>query len=192
MRPHDPTSEPAGISRREAMRRAALLAGVAVSPAWWTAVDRVRPLAQTAHLPAAQAATVRAMADRLLPRTDTPGASDVGVPAFIDLLYGEFMTDTERTLLTDGLEAVDAAGRAASGAAFSTLPAAQQDRVLRTLAQAEEGQPGGFFRLFRSATILGYFTSEEVGRNVLHYDPIPGRYDACVPIAEVGNRNWTT
>jgi hypothetical protein len=40
--------------------------------------------------------------------------------------------------------------------------------------------------------VFGYFTSEQVGRNVLHYDPVPGRYDACVPIDEVGRRNWTT
>ena len=26
--------------------------------------------------------------------------------------------------------------------------------------------------------MLGYFTSEQVGSNVLHYDPVPGRYDA--------------
>jgi hypothetical protein len=40
--------------------------------------------------------------------------------------------------------------------------------------------------------VLGYFTSEQVGRNVLLYDPVPGRYDGCVPIDQVGRRNWTT
>jgi tRNA-dihydrouridine synthase B len=32
-----------------------------------------------------------AIADRILPRTSTPGARGVGVPAFIDRLYGEFI-----------------------------------------------------------------------------------------------------
>ena len=63
--------------------------------------------------------------------------------------------------------------------------------MLRTIARAEEGTPAGFFRLIRSATILGYFTSEEVGRKVLHYDPVPGRYEGCIPIDQVGRRNWT-
>jgi hypothetical protein len=40
--------------------------------------------------------------------------------------------------------------------------------------------------------ILGYFTSEQVGRHVLHYDPVPGRYESCIPIEQVGNRNWNT
>ena len=64
--------------------------------------------------------------------------------------------------------------------------------MLRAIAAAEEGKEQGFFRLIRSATVLGYFTSEEVGRKVLNYNPVPGRYDACIPIEQVGRRNWTT
>jgi gluconate 2-dehydrogenase gamma chain len=181
-----------GISRREVIRRAALAAGVVLSPAWLSSIDGARVSAQTTALSANHLALAGAVADRILPRTDTPGASDVGVPAFINLLFGEFMSDTERATLTEGLDRVDAASRSAHGAGFTTVTTDQQDAVLRTIARAEQAQPQGFFRLIRSATILGYFTSEQVGRNVLHYDPIPGRYDACVPLSEVGNRNWTT
>jgi len=190
-----PSTEPtatSGISRREAIRRAALLAGVIVAPEWLMAVDQAAaPVAQGPRLTPAHAAIAGAIADRILPRTDTPGAADVGVPAFIDRLYGEFMTAAERQMLTDGLNAVDAAAASAHGSGFSTLTADRQDVLLRTIARAEEGKPQGFFRLIRSATILGYFTSEEVGRKVLHYDPVPGRYDGCVPIDQVGRRNWT-
>jgi gluconate 2-dehydrogenase gamma chain len=189
--PTESTATP-GISRREAIRRAALFYGVVVSSEWLTAAEQARPAAPASHLTPAHRAIAGAVADRILPRTDTPGAADVGVPAFIDLLYGDFMTPAERQMLTEGLNAVDAAARSAHGAAFSTLTTDRQDALLRTIAHAEEGKPQGFFRLIRSATILGYFTSEQVGRNVLHYDPVPGRYDACVPIDQVGRRNWTT
>jgi hypothetical protein len=130
--------------------------------------------------------------ERIIPRTDTPGAADVGVPAFIDLLYGEFMTDEERQLLTSGLAQVEAAAKSAHGGSFAALSPDRQDEVLRGIARADEARNPNFFGLIRSATVLGYFTSEPVGRNVLHYDPVPGRYDACIPIAEVGARNWTT
>jgi hypothetical protein len=188
--PADPTASPV-MDRREAIRRAALLAGVVLSPRW-LALAQGRPPAQAHYFSASQGALVSAVADRIIPRTDTPGAVDVGVPAFIDLLYGEFMTDAERQLLTDGLARVETAAAAAHRASFAALDAGRQDAVLREIARAEEGAEPGFFALIRSATVLGYFTSEQVGREVLHYDPVPGRYDPCIPIDEVGRRNWTT
>jgi hypothetical protein len=187
----EPTAAPA-IDRREAIRRAALLAGVVLSPEWLTLVDGARPLAQARYLTPAQLTMASAIADRIIPRTNTPGAADVGVPAFIDLLYGEFMTEAERQLLTKGLAEVETAARSAHGASFPTLTAERQDLLLRGIARADEGRDRSFFGLIRSATVLGYFTSEQVGRNVLHYDPVPGRYDACIPLDEVGRRNWTT
>ena len=191
MSPRPEETAAAGISRREAIRRAALAAGVMVSAEWLSIVDGARPLAQGARLTQAQSAIAGAVADRILPRTDTPGAADVGVQAFIDLLYGDFMTPAEQKMLTDGLDAVEAAAKSA-GASFVALPANRQDELLRAIAKAEEGREQGFFRLIRSATILGYFTSEQVGKTVLHYDPIPGAYEGCVPIEQVGRRNWTT
>lgn len=197
----EPTATP-GISRREAIRRAALLAGVVVSSEWLAAADtafaeasagtQARPAGTAQRLTPALTAIAGAVADRILPRTGTPGAADVGVPAFIDRLYGEFMTPAERQILTEGLNAVDAAARSEHGRGFIILTSVQQDALLRTIARAEEGKPQGFFRLIRSATILGYFTSEQVGRTVLHFDPVPGRYDGCVPIEQVGRRNWHT
>ncbi|HET7216754.1 MAG TPA: gluconate 2-dehydrogenase subunit 3 family protein [Vicinamibacterales bacterium] len=192
MTPELEPSHASTISRREAIRRAALLAGVALSPEWLTFVGRAQTPATTSYLTAAQGAIASAAADRILPRTDTPGAVDVGVPAFIDRFYGEFMSRDEQQLLVKGLEEIEAAAKAANGASFSTLTAAQQDAVLRSVATAQQGRDPGSFALLRSATVLGYFTSEQVGKNVLHYDPVPGSYDGCVPIDQVGRRNWTT
>ncbi|MCC7009190.1 MAG: gluconate 2-dehydrogenase subunit 3 family protein [Acidobacteria bacterium] len=193
----DPTDREAYplISRREAIRRAALAVGVVVSPAWLASVDGspAVPEAQAAAgLSGSQMTLTAAIAERILPRTSTPGAIDAGVPAFIDVLYRQFMTPEERARFADGLAAVDQASRAARGVPFASLAAGDQDEILRGVARASEREPNSFFLQIRSATILGYFTSEEVGKNVLHYDPIPGRYDACVPVTDVGNINWTT
>ena len=183
---------PGAISRREAIRRAVLVAGVAVSPAWLDAVGRAQIPAGKTFLAPAQSAILAAAAERILPRTDTPGAADVGVPAFIDRLFGEFMSPGERKLLGEGLAEIEAAAAAAHKAGFATLAPDQQDAVLRGVATSQQGRDPSSFALLRSATILGYFTSEPVGRKVLHYDPVPGAYDGCVPIEQVGRRNYTT
>ena len=192
MKPYE-SSESSIVSRREAIRRAALLAGVAVSSDWLELAGRAQTAAAKTYLTPAQTATLAAAVDRILPRTDTPGAIDVGVPAFIDRLYGEFMTPAEQKLLLQGLQAIDAAARSgANRSGFSTLSTTQQDGVLRAVAKAQQDKEPSSFALIRSATILGFFTSEQAGRNVLHYDPVPGAYNACVPIDQVGRRNWTT
>lgn len=191
-----PAGGPSLVTRREALRRTALLLGVAVSPSILAGFLQ----AQTAvaggatkpvHLSVAQFETAGAVAERIIPKTDTPGARDVGVPAFIDLMYGAYMTAEEKRVFTAGLAEVEAASSAAAKKAFPQLDGAQQDAVLRRIAEASQGREKTFFHQIRELTLLGYFTSEPVGKNVLHYDPIPGRYDGCIPLAEVGNRSWT-
>ncbi len=180
------------MNRREAIRRAALLAGVALAPAWLEFAARAQTPAARAYLTPAQGAVLSAAAERILPRTETPGAIDAGVPAFIDRFYGEFMSQSDRQLLTAALDEIEKAAGTAHGASFASLTPAQQDGVLRSIAAAQQGNDPSSFALLRSVTVLGYFTSEPVGKNVLHYDPVPGGYDGCVPIDQLGRRNWTT
>ncbi len=180
------------IDRREAIRRAALLAGVALAPDWLDFAVRAQGPAVRTYLTAVQGAVLSAATERIIPRTDTPGAIDVGVPAFIDRFYGEFMPAPDQQLLVGILDDIERAARATHDAAFASLAPAQQDALLRTIAAAQQGKDTSSFGLLRGITVLGYFTSEQVGKNVLHYDPIPGAYDGCVPIDQVGRRNWTT
>jgi hypothetical protein len=180
----------AAISRREAIRRAATLAGVALSPALVTFVAGAQSAPAKTYLTTAQAAVAGAAAERILPRTDTPGAADVGVPAFLDRFYGEFMTDDERRLFVAGLDAIEAAATSAHNGSFASLASAQQDAVLRAVATAQQDRTPSSFGLIRSTTILGYFSSERGAKDVLNYDPVPGRFDGCIPLEQAKGRDW--
>ena len=194
MTPADNGIHGAAIGRREAIRRAAILAGLALSPQLVASVAQAQTATQTAagktYLTAAQAAVAGAAADRILPRTDTPGAADVGVPAFLDRYYGEFMTDDERRLFVAGLDAIEAAAKSAQNGSFASLPSAQQDAVLRAVATSQQDQNPSSFGLIRSMTILGYFSSEQVAKSVLNYDPVPAGYEPCIPLEQVRGRDW--
>jgi hypothetical protein len=182
------------LTRREALRRAALALGAALSPSLLNGVLHAQPAAAgTAPraLTAQQHATVSALAERILPRTDTPGALDAGVPAFIDRMFGDFMSAEEEDRLTRGVVAIDTAATRAHQKPFAQLASAQQDAILQSAADAAGDDPKSFFYQIKELTIVGYFTSELVGKNVTHYLPIPGPYRACVPIAETGNKAWT-
>lgn len=188
--------ESAAMSRREAIKRATLFFGVALSPSLLTGVMQAAtaPGAATTkpvYLSAKQFETAGAVADRILPRTDTSGALDVGVPAFIDLMYGKYLLAEDQKVVAAGLAEVEAASVAAHKKIFIQLTATQQDAVLTTLAEASKTKTRTFFHQFKELTVLGYFSSETVGKEVLHYDPVPGRFEACIPLAEVGNKAWT-
>lgn len=193
-----PVSNPVpvdSLTRREALRRASLLLGVAFTPSILAAAAAgvTPPVAagERDFWGDRERALVAALAERLLPRTDTPGAIDAGVPAFIERMVNAYFTDRERQTFLAGLPQVDALSRSRGGDDFVRLRPEQQDAVLAALAEAAVGRGVTFYSLVREATIVGYFTSELVGKTVLHYDPVPGRFDACIPISEVGNVAWT-
>ena len=188
--------DPGLMTRREAIRRTALVLGVAITPSLLTGVLQAQTAARTAtagpaFLSAAQFATVRAIVERIIPKTDTPGAIDAGVPAFVDLMYGKYLTEDEKRVLATGLADVEKASTTLGQRSFVQLSTTQQDELLQTIARAAQNQEKTFFHLIKELALLGYFTSENVGKNVLHYDPIPGRYEGCIPLSAVGNVSWT-
>ena len=173
------SNDPLTMNRREAIKRTALMLGAAVSSttiAGCLGEDRSQLGPKPQFLSEAQAKLVSAAADMLLPATDSVGALDVGVPELIDVLFGKYMTGEEKETFTSGLSALEADGFAGKA------PDAQQS-ALATLAKTNRK----FVSQLRGAIITGYFTSEEVCKNVTHYDPVPGAYVGCVPIAETGN-----
>jgi hypothetical protein len=184
------------ITRREAIQRAALLLGLAISPSIVTGVLQAQtPPATSAgkarYLSQREFDIAAAAAERILPRTDTPGARDVGVPEFIDVMWGEYLTWEEKQRFTAGLYDFEGTAIHAHGTSFAQLSPQYQDRIVQEAGDNSRIEERPFFLLLKELTIVGYFTAEPVGKKVLHYDPVPGPYRGCVPIAEVGNVAWT-
>lgn len=80
-----------------------------------------------------QRATVAAIAERIIPETDTPGALAAGVQEFIQLVVAEHYENDDRARFLAGLADVDARCRAATARDFVDVTPAQQDRVLAAL-----------------------------------------------------------
>ncbi len=138
-----------------------------------------------------ETADVSAMADHILPRTDTPGALDVGVPAFIDKMLAGFYTDKERGIVRTGLATVAADAKAKHGMGFAALTADQQvemmkayDRTAYTTPPAN-GDPH-FFRFIKELTITGFCTSEAGATKLMRYEQTPGPFRGDVPLKEIG------
>jgi glucoside 3-dehydrogenase (cytochrome c) hitch-hiker subunit len=135
--------------------------------------------------------TVATIAELIIPKTDTPGARDAGVPAFIDVMLADWGDDNQRKAFTAGLANVDERSRKAFGKDFIGCPPDQQTEILQDLdyelAQARDAKTdasGNFFGMMKWLTLTGYYTSEVGSTSELHYRVVPGRFEPCYPLEQ--------
>ncbi len=196
------------MDRRKALKQSGLLAGLTVSGAalgtlMQSCQEQSRLEWEPLFFNKKQAETVSAMADIILPATETPGAIDLKADIFVDLMCKKHLSPEDQTHVMKGCETFMANCRSKFGKDFHKLPEAQKQEALREAAEKANtfnptvwGSPLGtqepldFFRRVKQFTLIGYFTTEEVGKNILVYDPIPGRQEGCIPVDQVGNA-WT-
>jgi hypothetical protein len=132
----------------------------------------------------AQIALVRAIADAIIPRTDTPSAIDVGVHGFVDVIVAERMTETSRAAFLAGLDAIDARSVASSGVVFADLTAEAQGAALGEIESSDRNtEPARTYWRLKGLIVHGYFTSEPVMKNVLHHQVLPGKFEGAAPHA---------
>lgn len=136
--------------------------------------------------------TVIIAAERIIPATDTPGATDAGVAAFVDKMLADWYTPEERARFLAGLDELDGRCRALRGRTFADCTEADQVAVLTALDDeltARRRTPGGtnpndhWFAMLKYLTAFGYCTSEPAMRRTLGTWPRPTRYDGCAPVA---------
>jgi Gluconate 2-dehydrogenase subunit 3 len=134
----------------------------------------------------AQAATLDAIASRIVPTDELPGAHEAGVVFFIDLALGSFFASSHAEFLGGLADFETAAAKA--GVAFTALDAAAQDKYLKTV------EPTTFFGQLRTWTIMGLLASPKYGGNrgqagwklvgmeeAHRFDPPFGYYDRDYP-----------
>ncbi len=155
------------FSRREFVRgMAAVWLGAAL--ACRRAADEDIPLGgrdepgrKLASLTRAQAREFEAIAARIIPTDETPGAREAGVIWFIDQALAGFAKDQRKPML-DGLKQLARDVRSAhpGRSRFSALPPADQDALLTRI------QDSDFFQSIRFATLAGLLALPQYGGNL--------------------------
>lgn len=187
------------MNRREALKLLATGLAVPLIPyRRWALLRQARADVGTPTAPRTlnqhQYATVKMMAEMIIPRTDTPGAADVGAVDFIDLLLTEWYDGSARDRFLSGLGDVDRRAQSLFGRNMIDCSAVQQADILRALGEemAEqstreqtlevpiEPEPTeNFYPMLRRMTLTAYYTSEAGATEELHFEIVPGRYDGC-------------
>jgi hypothetical protein len=108
---------------------------------------------QATFLNAAELECLTALVDEIIPRTDTPGALDAGVPATIDRRLAASAQLAER--VRGEMKSFDGGAQSRFGMPFSKLTAEQKIEWLN--ARGEDL----FFRTVKGMTVDAYYTSRE-------------------------------
>jgi len=191
------------ITRRQALRRVGvLLGGIVSAPTVAGVLSGCEPTSGSEWTPetltAEQNEMVDAIAEIIIPATDTPGASAAQVNRFVDAMLTGSYPPEERDRFLKGLSSTDARCRDEYGASLLEMSGEQQQDLVGEL-DAETFGPGApeeadrenpsFFRMMKELTIIGYYTSEVGATQELKTNVVPGRYDGDVPYEEIG-RSW--
>jgi hypothetical protein len=189
------------MNRRDAIKKTSLLLGGVLSASAITGMMsgcKAEPKIdwKPRFFTISEADIVEAIAGRIIPATDTPGAIDAGVPGFMDTMLAEFFQGNEKAIFKEGLKQVEADAQATYHKSFVKLTPEQQDEMLTKYdleAYPKDRKPEEpvFFRMMKELTVLGFCTSELGATKFLKYDPVPGSYRGCVPYSEVGAA-WAT
>jgi hypothetical protein len=197
----------ATLNRRALMRNLALLLGAASLP---TLAGCKAALDGKGALNNAQLKQLTAIADTIIPATDTPGAVAANVPKLLSGLLRDWASDETRNEL---IRAIDATAAIAPKGSFADLPAEERMALLQAHDKAAV-QPGpppkeplkglaallagpstanpGYVRL-KQLIIDLYYNSEIAMTQELVYEHVPGKFVASLkttpetrPFAGVG------
>ena len=187
------------LERRAMLQAMAVLLGTAALPAEALAAPRRRA---RRFLSAPRYALLGAVADTILPATDTPGALAAQVPARLDGLLMNWASPQTRTQITEALDRIDASARAQKGKAFAALTPAERNAFLTPhdaaalknvppppgapkpaipfLMMGYVADPG--YLKVKDLTINLYYYSEVGSTTELLYEHVPGKFEPSIKL----------
>jgi hypothetical protein len=214
------------MDRRKALKNMGLALGYTVAaPTLISIVQSCKKDAAIVWTPdflsSGEGSVLTHLVDIILPKTDTPSASEVQVHIFIDRFADQVMEKEQQDLFKMTMEKfMDKALQDSGEKDIADLKPEHLEPILATALKVSKedqvknfkvinayteavktGQEAtlddevsrfAFANNLRGLAILGYKSSEFVGENVLPYLPVPGEYIACGDLQELtGGKAWS-
>jgi hypothetical protein len=171
------------MDRRELLKVMALTLGgsLALPESAFAKLAEPFDAAAVKFFEAGQRELVAVLAETIIPRTDTPGAIDAGVPGWIELLVQDCLEPAEQAVIVEGLATLEKVSAEKSGKAFAELSTAER---IGLLTEMEKGRVQGqaFIRQFKELTKFTYASSEKGATEAFELVFVPGRWDPALEL----------
>ena len=117
--------------------------------------------------------------DFFIPKTETPGAVDMKVPQFIDIIISETYNIESKNNFSNKLKLL------IEDLKSSNIDLSDYNSMeLKFVNDFNNKTHQEIYNHIRDLTVWGFKTSKEIALNVLNYNPIPGYQLGCVNIKE--------
>ena len=182
------------MKRRDALKNIGLSAGLIIgTPSIITLLNSCTTDPKTwkpIFLSKDQAEILKNIVDIIIPKTDTPSASEVNVIEFLDKYYKEVLDDERQKCMKGSYNSLVDLIKTK----FNDNMTAEKYKDLldnHMILSGDSDDLSELLKQIKSDTIWAYKTSEFVGENVLAYDPIPG-VAYCGDLQELtGGKSWS-
>jgi hypothetical protein len=190
------------MKRRDALKNLGLAAGFAITaPSIFSLLQSCTnaPTWMPTYFTKDEKEVVVNLVDIMLPKTEgTPSATEVNVPQFIDKYITEVLETEDQEFIRNSFTDIIASLKPTLETDIREVTAAKYTALLDAhllvkgdidedrLSNPEALQPtkNEFLNHLKYLTITAYVTSEEIGENVLMYDPVPTAY-YCGDLQEI-------
>ncbi|MEO6132231.1 MAG: gluconate 2-dehydrogenase subunit 3 family protein [Saprospiraceae bacterium] len=139
------------------------------------------------------------LGETILPKTKTPGAKDAMVDRFLDTVRPLRYSAEENEKFKKDVDALIAQSKKDLGKDFAKVSPEKRLEWVNAIDKASydalkahpemKSEEKPFYLSLKEQILGGYFSSEIVAKDFFAFDPIPGRYDPCMPYEQVG-RAW--
>jgi hypothetical protein len=176
------------MKRRAAIRDMIIFAGgVTLLPACIGQPEKASVALKNIDISAAQEKFLAAIASTIIPKTDTPGASEVGSHLFVLKMLDDCYEKTVQDKFITGLDKLDKATINRFGSSFVKCTDEEKEKMLLSVEDKEPypAEVFDFYQIMKKRTIQGYMTSKYVVVDIEHYTLIPTvPYDGYYPISK--------
>lgn len=181
------------MKRRDILKTTAIFTGYALSAGTIAAVmngckadpiETWKPLFFTGD----QNSLIAEVAERIIPKTDTPGAKDALVHRYIDEAVRSNFEAEDQEKFKLGLNMFNSIAQEKHGKSFAEIDDTQKDAVLQMMADDHKKNPEEehIFTAMRQLVVAGFVSSEVGATQFLKYDPIPTEWIGCYDYDKVG------
>lgn len=152
-----------------------------------------KPEPKSGFFDTSEMALLAALGQTIIPKTETAGAVEAGVTETLQDLATDWGDDQFRTYWRMGLANLKTALTTEAGISFEDLSIPDRATALAAYdAKVFDGEiDDGFYRDIKATIVAAYYMSEPGATEELEYDPVPGEWIGCVPLADYP-KNWAT